>query len=43
MLELTPRQSEILQAARAEGRVGVDALAGRFDVTTQTIRRDLND
>ncbi len=35
------RQSEILDIARAEGRVGVEDLAQRFDVTLQTIRRDL--
>ncbi len=29
--------------ARETGRVGVDELAGRFRVTPQTIRRDLND
>lgn len=35
------RQSEILDITRAEGRVGVEDLAQRFDVTLQTIRRDL--
>lgn len=35
------RQPEILQVARAEGRVTVEALAGRFGVSEQTIRRDL--
>lgn len=29
--------------ARTRGRVSVDDLAGRFDVTPQTIRKDLND
>lgn len=29
--------------ARAEGRVLADHLAATFDVTTQTIRRDLNE
>ncbi len=43
VLELTARQSEILQAARADGRVGVEALALQYDVAPQTIRRDLND
>ena len=43
MFELTARQAEILQAARIEGRVGVDALALHFEVTPQTIRRDLKD
>ena len=37
------RQTEILELARAEGRVLVDDLAQRFDVTLQTIRRDLAD
>jgi DeoR family glycerol-3-phosphate regulon repressor len=42
MQPLNPRQAEILAIARAQGRVGVDELAARFDVTTQTIRKDLN-
>lgn len=37
------RQKEILELARAEGRVAVEDLARRFDVTLQTIRRDLGD
>lgn len=37
------RQNEILELARAEGRVLVEDLAQRFDVTLQTIRRDLGD
>lgn len=37
------RQTEILELARAEGRVVVEDLAQRFDVTLQTIRRDLSD
>jgi DeoR/GlpR family transcriptional regulator of sugar metabolism len=36
------RQTEILELARAEGRVVVEDLAQRFDVTLQTIRRDLS-
>ncbi len=44
MLEgLTARQAEILEMARKTGRVLVDELAKRFDVTVQTIRKDLND
>lgn len=39
----TPRQSRILAMARQEGRVAVDDLASRFEVTPQTIRKDLND
>lgn len=42
-MPLSIRQSEILDLARAEGRVLVDDLAHRFDVTLQTIRRDLGD
>jgi DeoR/GlpR family transcriptional regulator of sugar metabolism len=40
---LNSRQNDILSLARTVGRVEVDALATRFDVTPQTIRRDLND
>lgn len=40
---LTGRQAEILEIARAEGRVQVEDLAQRFSVTPQTIRKDLND
>ena len=42
-MDLTSRQQDILSAARNDGRVGVDTLAQTFDVTPQTIRRDLND
>lgn len=37
------RQPEILDIARAEGKVMVEDLAQRFGVTVQTIRRDLNE
>ena len=37
------RQMEILELARATGRVAVEELAERFDVTLQTIRRDLGE
>lgn len=37
------RQTEILEIARREGRVLVEELAQRFDVTLQTIRRDLTE
>lgn len=37
------RQDEILDVARTVGRVTVDDLAERFDVTPQTIRRDLGE
>jgi DeoR family transcriptional regulator, glycerol-3-phosphate regulon repressor len=40
---LTPRQTEIVSLARVQGRVSVDDLAVRFEVTPQTIRKDLND
>jgi DeoR family glycerol-3-phosphate regulon repressor len=37
------RQDEILDLAKAEGRVAVEDLALRFGVTAQTIRRDLSE
>ena len=37
------RQKEILDLARKEGKVTVDGLADLYDVTVQTIRRDLPD
>ena len=37
------RQTGILEIARQEGRVVVEDLAQRFDVTLQTIRRDLTE
>ncbi len=43
MLVLTPRQTQILAPAHQSGRVLVDDLALRFDVTPQTIRKDLNE
>lgn len=43
VMNLTERQSRILAVARRDGRVDVDLLAREFDLTTQTIRRDLND
>jgi DeoR family transcriptional regulator, glycerol-3-phosphate regulon repressor len=42
-MALNFRQTEILELVRAEGRVMVEDLAQRFDVTLQTIRRDLSD
>lgn len=41
--QIPQRQQEILAAARVQGRVNVDDLAARFDVTPQTIRKDLNE
>ena len=40
---LSERQLEILNLARAQRRVSVDELAEKFSVTSQTIRRELND
>jgi DeoR family glycerol-3-phosphate regulon repressor len=40
---LSHRQTEILNLARASGRVLVEELARRFEVSAQTIRKDLND
>lgn len=42
-MSFTPRQADILSLARETGRVSVDALAASFDVTVQTIRRDLSE
>ena len=36
-----PRQSELLDEVRARGSVSVEALADRFGVTLQTVRRDV--
>lgn len=40
---LLPRQIDILEIARRDGRVEVDDLANAFGVTPQTIRKDLNE
>lgn len=40
---LSERQARILETAKREGKVLVDALAGRFEVSVQTIRKDLNE
>lgn len=37
------RLPDILAIARIEGKVTVEDLADRFQVTVQTIRRDLSD
>lgn len=42
-MALNLRQAEILAIVRSEGRVIVDELAERFQVTLQTIRRDLTE
>jgi DeoR family glycerol-3-phosphate regulon repressor len=39
--DVTSRQSEIIEAVRTRGAVSVAVLANQFDVTHQTIRRDL--
>ena len=41
-LHLSQRQREVLDVARAQGKVMVESLAQSFGVTSQTIRRDLN-
>ncbi|MGJ4971657.1 MULTISPECIES: DeoR/GlpR family DNA-binding transcription regulator [unclassified Bradyrhizobium] len=43
MAVLSQRQTDILNIARASGRVMVEDLARRFEVSAQTIRKDLND
>jgi DeoR family glycerol-3-phosphate regulon repressor len=43
MQSVSPRQRDILSLAAVAGRVLVDDLARRFDMTPQTIRRDLNE
>jgi DeoR family glycerol-3-phosphate regulon repressor len=43
MLALNDRQNDIVVLARTVGRVSVEDLAARFDVSPQTIRKDLND
>ncbi|WP_188580574.1 DeoR/GlpR family DNA-binding transcription regulator [Azorhizobium oxalatiphilum] len=42
-MDASERQHKILAVARASGRVTVDDLSVRFQVTPQTIRKDLND
>ena len=41
--DFSGRQNEILNLARSAGRVNVEELAVRFNVTPQTIRKDIND
>ena len=40
---ISPRQHQILALSRQLGSVAVEDLAQRFDVTPQTIRKDLNE
>lgn len=42
-MSLSLRQQEISEIARRNGRVTVDELVEQFEVTPQTIRKDLND
>lgn len=42
MLDTTARHQAILDLARSQSRVTVDALAAHFAVSVQTIRKDLN-
>lgn len=43
MEPVSPRQTDILKRARQVGRVEVEELAQHFEVTPQTIRKDLNE
>ncbi|MHB2165806.1 DeoR/GlpR family DNA-binding transcription regulator [Alsobacter sp. R-9] len=43
MSTISQRQKDIVALARSTGRVSVEDLAARFDVSPQTIRKDLND
>ncbi len=42
-MEYSSRQNTILAHARTKGRVGVEELASAYNLTPQTIRRDLNE
>lgn len=42
-MDIAARQEAILDLLRAQGSVGVDELAQRFNLTAQTIRNDLRD
>lgn len=41
-MNLSRRQQQLLDETRLQGYVTIDALAERFEVTPQTIRRDIN-
>ncbi len=43
MEELTPRHQQIMQRVRQQGFVSIDDLAQTFELTPQTIRRDINE
>ena len=40
---MSQRQSRIIELAKSSGRIFVEGLAEHFDVTPQTIRKDLNE
>src|SRR5690606_28756552 len=40
-MNLNPRHTELLDEVRAHGPLSIDALAERFGVTLQTVRRDV--
>lgn len=40
---ISPRQTDIMNMLRQDGRVGVEELAALFNVSPQTIRKDLNE
>lgn len=42
MITLNPRQQRVVELARDNGHVTVEALVEKLDVTSQTIRRDIN-
>jgi DeoR family glycerol-3-phosphate regulon repressor len=39
---LNPRQSALVEMVRSQGSASIEALARHFDVTLQTVRRDVN-
>ena len=43
MVTTSLRQDQILELVRRRGFVSIDDLAQRFSVTTQTVRRDINE
>ena len=40
-MDLNPRQSQLVEAVRQQGTLSIEALAERFGVTLQTVRRDV--
>jgi DeoR family glycerol-3-phosphate regulon repressor len=41
-MTLNPRQTQLIEIVRAQGAASIEELARRFDVTLQTVRRDVN-